>query len=157
MFEDPTGRFQILSEEYERVFGILEESGYTVEGMTEPDRTFILAYMADSAINSDGVYSLWFNNHGLLDTPEVVEAFRAIGAPNSASVIQCFVEAVSGVDQEADIEARSEQMELLSRSWPDSDELDDAYPGSGEDIDDLLIDYIQKHRRAEHVVGRNGV
>lgn len=149
MFEDPTGRFQILSQECERVFGILEQSGYTVEGMTESDRTFILAYMADSAINSDGVYSLWFNNHGLLDTPEVAEAFRTIGAPKSASVIQCFVAAVGGVDREVDIEARVEQMELLSRSWPDSDELNEAYPGSGEDIDDLLIDFIKKHRRAE--------
>ena len=110
--------------------------------MTKSDRTFILAYMADSAINSDGVFSLWFNNHGLLDTPEVAEAFRTIGAPKSASVIQRFVEVAGGVDQEIDIEARMDQMELLSCSWPDSDELDESYYGSGEDIDELLIAHI---------------
>ena len=44
-----------------------------------------------------------------------------------------------------DIEERVSQMESLSVDWPDSDELDQSYYESGENIDDLLIAYIKKN------------
>ena len=105
--------------------------------------------MADSAIHSDGIYSLWFNNHGLLDTAEVVDSFQAVGALGRAKVIESFVRAASHVPREADIVARSKQMRKLSRSWPDDDELSEDYFSCCEDMDDLLISFLARNKTPE--------
>lgn len=100
--------------------------------------------MTDSAINSDGIYSLWFNNHGLLDTAEVVGAFREVGSHKRAAVIDSFVRVAGHILRDADIVARSKQMEKLAARWPDNDELSEKYYSCDDDLDDLLLAFLDR-------------
>jgi Domain of unknown function (DUF4375) len=149
MFEDPTGRFQRLSAEYSRTFNAFERAGYSLDVLSPPQRVFLLVFMADSAINSDGIYSLWFNNHGLLDTPEVVDSFRAVGAQTRGEVIDTFIRVAGHIATEADIDARAEQMERLASEWPDDDDLSEKYYDCDDDVDDLLLAYLNRMKNAE--------
>jgi hypothetical protein len=144
MFEDPTGKFQILSGEYSRLEQIFEESGYTTDQLNHKEKTFLLVYMTDSAINSDGIFSLWFNNHGLLDTPDVPKAFQEIGAPVSARIIEEFVRHAQNTPCPQNLQERAEHADDLCKDWPDSEELDQEYYGKEEDIDSLLISFLSK-------------
>jgi hypothetical protein len=65
MFDDPTGRFQIISEEFKSVTSIFEKVGSRTEGLTPGEKFFLLVFVTDNAINSNGIYSLWFNYKGL--------------------------------------------------------------------------------------------
>lgn len=149
MFDDPTGRFQLLSAEYSRTFDAFERAGYSLEVLSPTERVFLLVFMADSAVNSDGIYSLWFNDHGLLDTPEVVDSFRVVGAHTRAAVIDSFVRVAGHIPTEADIAARAEQMESLASEWPDDDELNEKYYTCDDDMDDLLLAFLERMKSAE--------
>jgi Domain of unknown function (DUF4375) len=149
MFEDPTGRFQLLSAEYSRTFDAFERAGYSLDVLSPTERVFLLVFMADSAINSDGIYSLWFNSHGLLDTTEVVDSFRAVGAHTRAAMIDSLVQVAGHVPPESDIEARVEQMESLASGWPDDDDLNEQYYTSEDDMDDLLLAFLDRMKSAE--------
>jgi hypothetical protein len=151
MFKDPTGRFQILTAAHARIWPVVESAGFSTKDLSESDRNFVLAYMADSEINSNGMYALWFNSHGFLDTPEVVSAFRAIGAPRSAQIVDRFVRVSRHIPIISNIRLRSIQMGFLSLLWPDDDRLSSEYFDSGEDLDDLLIAHLTKP--AEHDEG----
>jgi hypothetical protein len=65
MFDDPTVRFQIISEEFKSVTSIFEKAGSRTEGLTPGEKFFLLVFVTDNAINSNGIYSLWFNYKGL--------------------------------------------------------------------------------------------
>jgi hypothetical protein len=65
MFDDPTVRFQIISEEFKSVTSIFEKAASRTEGLTPGGRVFLLVFVTDNAINSNGIYSLWFNYKGL--------------------------------------------------------------------------------------------
>jgi hypothetical protein len=155
MFDDPTGRFQRLSAEYSRTFDAFERAGYSLDALNPTERVFLLVFMTDSAINSDGVFSLWFNNHGLLDTAEVVESFREVGSRKRAAVIDSFVWVAGHIPRELDIDARSKQMEKLAARWPDDDELNEKYYGCDDDVDDLLLAFLDRTKTAEQFVDDN--
>lgn len=100
----------------------------------EASRVLFAAHWCQSEINNGGFEQFFSNSTGVL-APEGVQAFRALGMPETAALIDKAME-VFGPTYPRE---RSEREDALDKAWDDFD--DDADPFS--DLDESFFERVE--------------
>lgn len=118
----------------------------TFQNLSEPERNFVFIDIFENEINNNGLYGFFYNTSGEY-AHEVLQAFISIEANDSATIIDKALRVFPELPVPKDIIVRRKFMKQLQikdlEVWSNL-ELD--LINSDEDIIDLTITYIKKHK-----------
>lgn len=116
------------------------------QNLSEPEKTFVYIDIFESEINNDGLYGFFYNTSGEF-THEILQAYMAINANETATIIEKALKIFPELPVPKDVILRRQFMEQLQindlETWSNL-ELD--LVNSKEDIIDLIIAYIKKNK-----------
>ncbi len=116
------------------------------QNLSESEKTFVFIDIFESEINNEGLYGFFYNASGEF-SHEVLQAFIAINANESSSILDKALRLFPELPVPKDIISRRQFMEKLTiedlELWSNL-ELD--LVNSKEDIVDLTIAYIRLHK-----------
>jgi hypothetical protein len=103
------------------------------------EQVLFLVWIGDGEVGNGGMHAVCYNSAGAY-LNRLPGAFRAIGAPRKAELVESLSRAFGPGGPSLDDEIRGRQHESLSRTAVEEiDRLDDLYFSSGEDVGDLLV------------------
>ena len=118
----------------------------TFQNLSEAEKTFVFIDIFESEINNDGLYGFFYNTSGEF-SHEVLQAFIAVNANETATVIEKALKIFPELPVPKDIIVRRQFMEKLQLNdlelWSNL-ELD--LVNSKEDIVSLTIAYVKLHK-----------
>ncbi len=129
---------------------IIEEFNYRgwfkhFEDLTIEVRVFFYVLFADNEISNGGFAAYFYNGYGQY-AQDSVNALVAIGAPKKAALLARIMAAFPDgkypkTSEEYDdlLEAREDDLDFLN------EDLEQDYYHSGENIDTLMVEYINKN------------
>lgn len=114
--------------------------------LSQPEQTFIYIDIFESELINAGIFDFFYNTSGAY-AHEVLEAYEAIGAIESADLVNQALKSFPELPVPRDIFKRRSYMDQLDKSielkW---DTIEQSFINSKEDIVSLLIDYIKRHK-----------
>ena len=128
-------------------FGNIElkcKYGKDMESLNSRERTFYVAQTLETEVNNGGFLQFFYNSSGCLG-PEIVSAFKNIGAHRTANICRKALE-IMGDEVPMDLQARREKLEQLGDDAFDA--CDDAFYEYEEDLTALNCAYIRKNHHS---------
>ena len=120
----------------------LEASGFGA--LTEPERTTFCVWIANAEVVNGGMHAICYNSSGDY-LPSIQTAFREIGAARKASLFEQLAKAFGPSGPSTDWDTRiNEHSSLSERSIAIIDALDKQYYSTAEDIEQLLLGYLER-------------
>lgn len=114
--------------------------------LSQPEQTFVYIDIFEGELTNGGIYEFFYNSSGAY-AHEVLEAYSAIGAYETAELFNKIIKFFPEIPVPKDIFIRRTVMSNLNKSielkWND---IENSLLNSKEDIVNLLIDYIKKHK-----------
>ena len=116
-------------------------SGYA--SLTTAEQVFFCVWTVEAEINNGGLEQFYFNSSGDI-AQWAPDAFRAIGAGHTATVIERANSLFGSDGPPADRDSRQEAVELLTESDPDRfEELDGAFLEYRDNLSELLATFMR--------------
>lgn len=114
--------------------------------LSQPEQTFIYIDIFEGELVGGSIYEFFYNSSGAY-THEVLEAYTAIGAHETAELFNKIIKSFPEIPVPKDIFMRRTVMNNLNKTielkWND---IEQSLLNSKEDIVNLLIHYIKKHK-----------
>lgn len=110
-----------------------------------PERVFVLIWELESEVNNGGFHQYFLNSTGAR-APHIVEALKAVGAVQTAALVQEAIAQVGSIPW-SDATARKAIMNALSSDVIEKlNKLDQSFYAYPNDLTELLYRYVDKHR-----------
>jgi hypothetical protein len=114
--------------------------------LSQQEQVFVYIDIFESELTNGGIYDFFYNTSGAY-AHEVLEAYEAIGAHESAELIHNAIKNFPELPVPKDIFMRRSFMTNLDDSIESAwNAIEHSFLNSKEDIVSLLIDYIKTHK-----------
>ena len=114
--------------------------------LSQQEQAFVYIDIFESELTNGGIYDFFYNTSGAY-AHEVLEAYQAIGANESADLVNLAIKNFPELPVPKDVFMRRSFMENLDDSIESNwNAIENSFLNSKEDIVSLLIDYIKIHK-----------
>nr|WP_321245063.1 DUF4375 domain-containing protein [uncultured Psychroserpens sp.] len=114
--------------------------------LSQQEQAFVYIDIFESELTNGGIYDFFYNTSGAY-AHEILEAYQAIGAHESADLVNLAIKIFPELPVPKDIFTRRSFMENLDDSIASNwNTIENSFLNSKEDIVSLLIDYIKIHK-----------
>jgi hypothetical protein len=113
--------------------------------LSSPERVFGLIWELESEVNNGGFHQYFLNSTGAL-APHIVEALKAVGAVQTAALVQEAIAQVGSVPWSDDAARKTIMNALSSDVIEKLNKLDQSFYAYPNDLTELLYRYVDKHR-----------
>ncbi|MBN1181927.1 MAG: DMP19 family protein [Bacteroidales bacterium] len=137
-----TKAYDCLEPFCEQFFNKLEHEGF--DELNDVEKTFICIWSFQGEVDNGGFDQWLFNSSGDWAL-ETITSLQRVGAAETLKMVKKVVSYFPGGTPPKDINKRRELIESMPQDISDAwSELDDQFYNCGEDLENLLADYIQK-------------
>jgi hypothetical protein len=122
--------------------------GDTLDGLTEPQKTFYFNQNLEREINNGGLNQYFYNSSGDF-AHETIASLRTIGAGKTADILQKAIDQFPGSAVPKDRVKRQEELEQIEDTanevW---EQLDQAFYKYEDNLNYLNIEYVKQNRNS---------
>ncbi|MBD3861849.1 DMP19 family protein [Olleya marilimosa] len=112
------------------------------EQLSEPEKTFVYIDIFEGELNNGGLFDFFYNTSGAF-AHQVLDAYQAIGADESAAIVSQAIALFPDLPVSKDLFIRRQLLSNLKQTVLDEwEKLETQFFISEEAIVTLLIDYI---------------
>lgn len=112
------------------------------EQLSEPEKTFVYIDIFEGELNNGGLFDFFYNTSGAF-AHQVLDAYQAIGAEESAAIVSQAIALFPDLPVSKDLFIRRQLLSNLKQTVLDEwEKLETQFYISEEAIVTLLIDYI---------------
>ncbi|MFQ3239570.1 MAG: hypothetical protein ACI9NI_001879 [Olleya marilimosa] len=112
------------------------------EQLSEPEKTFVYIDIFEGELNNGGLFDFFYNTSGAF-AHQVLDAYQAIGAEESAAIVSQAIALFPDLPVSKDLFIRRQLLSNLKQTVLDEwEKLETQFFISEEAIVTLLIDYI---------------
>ena len=112
------------------------------EQLSEPEKTFVYIDIFEGELNNGGLFDFFYNTSGAF-AHQVLDAYQAIGAEESAAIVSQAIALFPDLPVSKDLFIRRQLLSNLKQTVLDEwEKLETQFFNSEEAIVTLLIDYI---------------
>lgn len=112
------------------------------EQLSEPEKTFVYIDVFEGELNNGGLFDFFYNTSGAF-AHQVLDAYQAIGAEESAAIVSQAIALFPDLPVSKDLFIRRQLLSNLKQTVLDEwEKLETQFFISEEAIVTLLIDYI---------------
>jgi len=112
------------------------------EQLSEPEKTFVYIDIFEGELNNGGLFDFFYNTSGAF-AHQVLDAYQAIGADESAAIVSQAIALFPDLPVSKDLFSRRQLLSNLKQTVLDEwEKLETQFFISEEAIVTLLIDYI---------------
>ena len=112
------------------------------EQLSEPEKTFVYIDIFEGELNNGGLFDFFYNTSGAF-AHQVLDAYQAIGAEESAAIVSQAIALFPDLPVSKDLFSRRQLLSNLKHTVLDEwEKLETQFFNSEEAIVTLLIDYI---------------
>lgn len=112
------------------------------EQLSEPEKTFVYIDIFEGELNNGGLFDFFYNTSGAF-AHQVLDAYQAIGAEESAAIVSQAIALFPDLPVSKDLFSRRQLLSNLKHTVLDEwEKLETQFFISEEAIVTLLIDYI---------------
>ena len=114
--------------------------------LSQQEQAFVYIDIFESELTNGGIYDFFYNTSGAY-AHEILEAYQAIGAHESADLVNLTIKSFPELPVPKDVFMRRSFMKNLDDSIESNwNAIENSFLNSKEDIVSLLIDYIKTHK-----------
>ena len=116
------------------------------DALSAPERVFRAVWELEAEVNNGGFHQYFFNSSGQF-APFALGALRAVGASQTAGMLQRAISVIGTDVQWSNDAARQERLVALpDAAVAELDDLDRAFLGYPDNLTALLYNYVCAHR-----------